>query len=457
MRLTIINETIEEQIKALSDRHNISAEEIIHLAKSVGGKYSKFVLKLWYNNNIRLPEDGLRVKEALNSFQKHLSNISTKDIGRYNKLSEVENAVKLAIGENDKHIIDKVSKIKGEVIRKYKNFTTIEIKDEETLKKIGEGTKWCTRGSYPNCQANKYLEQYGKIYVVLRDDRPYLQYTPDFDQIMDVNDDEVNKNSEEIFYQVEDLSKIVPLTDLNTFDNESSEGSIILSNYLSKVSNDRNEDLEKIIVDKPNYAYTYAYEAIGNRWPEAEEYIAKDAEVAVSYALALMGGKRWPLAEESILNNPKAATHYAINVIRGRWPEAEEVIAKSPDAAFKYALKVLNTESFSKPLNSNEINEVEKVRFIKAEPYLAKDLWIGYEYAILIEERFPLYEETILKELKYIYDRIDKNNMHVYMKDYADLRILVRQYIREILGGENWKEAEDFINVINDKIGMNLY
>lgn len=454
MKLSIILETVQDQITELANRQSISPEEVTRVTKAINQKQWKYVLNQWHKGNIRLPEDSHRVKETLAQFEKHKSLLVNKDINQYNKLSDIESSINLALGKKEESHIASLNIPGVKIVNQYKNFTTLEITDTEALKDIGEGTKWCTRRSYPDCRASKYLDEYGKIFIVLQDQKPFIQYTPDYDQIMDVNDNEISKDSEGIINQV--ISKIIPLPDFNIFKEQTDEGEKTLSNYLYKVSNDKNEELEKIIVDKPKYAHTYAYEVIGERWPEAENYIAKDADTAVSYAMVFLKGKRWPLAEQTIINNPREAAKYALNVIKGRWPEAERIIAKDPNAAYQYTEHVLNAK-YRNLFTKDEGNNIEKVRFIEAEPYLAKDLYNGYKYAELLMERFPQYEDNVLKELKYIYDRIEKYNLHVFMSDYADLRSTVREYRREILKGREWKEAEDIINKINEKIGMKLY
>jgi hypothetical protein len=50
----------------------------------------------------------------------------------------------------------------------------------------------------------------------------------------------------------------------------------------------------------PWYAYLYTAWMLGERWPEAEEFIKLDPESAFGYAWDVVGGK-WQEAEEAIL------------------------------------------------------------------------------------------------------------------------------------------------------------
>jgi hypothetical protein len=97
----------------------------------------------------------------------------------------------------------------------------------------------------------------------------------------------------------------------------------------------------------PEWAYYYARDVIGVRWPDGEAAIAKSPFWAYAYAMDIIKG-RWPEGEATIVSDPYWANRYALNVIKGRWPEAEEAIAKSeykdkylesfPDAKVDFAM-----------------------------------------------------------------------------------------------------------------------
>jgi hypothetical protein len=96
----------------------------------------------------------------------------------------------------------------------------------------------------------------------------------------------------------------------------------------------------KAAMQDPGYAYNYARDVIGGRWPEAEKVIASDPEYAYRYARDVIGG-RWFEMEEKLVTDPESAYLYAMYVIRGRWPEAEKVIASDPVYAYLYARDVI--------------------------------------------------------------------------------------------------------------------
>ena len=86
---------------------------------------------------------------------------------------------------------------------------------------------------------------------------------------------------------------------------------------------------EKELTD-PEWAYLYARDVIGGRWPEGEAAIATDRKWAYMYAAHVICG-RFPEGEEAIAKDTHRAYAYARDVIRGRWPEGEEAIAKATD------------------------------------------------------------------------------------------------------------------------------
>ena len=101
-------------------------------------------------------------------------------------------------------------------------------------------------------------------------------------------------------------------------------------------------DYENKILDtlmkSPNYAYKVAISYPPERWPEAEKYIITDPGTAANYAREFqddMGG-RWKEAEPLIMKHPVQAVMYARYVIGDRWPEAAEYIKQNQNAWSTY-------------------------------------------------------------------------------------------------------------------------
>jgi hypothetical protein len=216
----------------------------------------------------------------------------------------------------------------AEVVLKYGQYTTVEVSDADVLKNLGEGTKWCTRGSYPECRAEDYIKKYYYIYIVFDGDKPIIQYTPDYSQIMDINDNPISR----ILEGGEILKHVVLKPDIDVF--KTTANLEIVENYFEYVNNDKWPEIEPIIVDKPRYAVEYAVSVIKGEWPEAEEEIIYDPRAAYEYARYVIK-KRWPVAEPLIMKSYYAAK-YAKYVIKGEWPEAEPYIMHSFEGIHEY-------------------------------------------------------------------------------------------------------------------------
>lgn len=320
------------------------------------GKYGLFILRLIANKNVRIPEDNTRIKEAIDNFSKYKRKLAIKDINKYNILHDIEVAVEPYIGSQSKRKggldIDILSLPGVKVINRYNNFTTVSVVDVESLKQIGEGTKWCTRGSYANCQADSYLQEHDVIYVVLQGNVPIIQYTPDFDQVMDRND--VLLSSSE---PIAGIEKIIPLEKSHKYQEAKIEGdyesmtTIMLDYALNVIQGELPEEYENYISRNPHAAYYYAKQFKG-RWSEAEPVIMQTVDSLVYYAASVLK-RRWFEAEPQLLgflenrtpyNAAGWAVLYAKLAVKGRWLEGEPYIINSLDKVHEYRdfLKQLN-------------------------------------------------------------------------------------------------------------------
>ena len=136
---------------------------------------------------------------------------------------------------------------------------------------------------------------------------------------------------------------------------------------------------EGALLKELNWAFSYVRELIKNSWPELEAavlrvkgtperkklvdslisygkindntkqfvksiaYTWKLPLFAAKFAGTFIRGQRSPEAEPIIIKDAEAAAHYALTNIRGRWPEAEPVIAKKARWAYEYAFTVLHS------------------------------------------------------------------------------------------------------------------
>lgn len=313
MKLTIVSESVQDQIQELSYKHDKPPLEITDNCKSISHKYWKWILKLWYYNKIILPEDKHRIRTALDNFQQvyHQLPPDQKSIDRYNTITELENLVKPILGIKPSTKVHKnIESFPGvEIISRNGPYLIAEITDSDSLAELGKGTKWCTRNGYPGDIAGEYLRDYGSMLIIFQNGRPLIQFTPDYDQIHDINDDVVTD---------ERLLSLIPPPKLS--------GDISnIYGYIIYVLKKRWPEAEGRIIEEPVCAYNYAKNFIRSRWTAAEPMISQSPTYAYLYAKNIINGP-WPEAEETILKSRLAALHYTIYVLKERWPDLEKLI-----------------------------------------------------------------------------------------------------------------------------------
>ena len=359
--------------------------------------YSVWILKQWLFKNILLPEDGHRVLTTLTHYDKQKRKADSqlqKDINRYRTIHDLERALEEeipALKATAVEVGQQVKDLPGVTVVKIvpPDMVVLKVKDPDSLATLGEGTKWCTRRSYPDCQAESYIDDYGYVYVVLKQGKPFVQYTPDYEQVKDV----VNNNFTD--QQVLRLILVPP--------------------------------------EKPTAKSVYYYcRLLGERRPQWEPIVAKDPGYAVKYAKLFFGGKRWPEAEPAIAKDVYWSLQYAKKIIGGRWPEAEPAIAKDAYWSLQYACDIGRRFPAGEKaiLASGDVGlmvsyakEVIGGRWPEAEPRIANsDRW-SLDYASIIKDRFPAGEKAILKS------------------EYPQLMV---DYAKEVIGGR-WPEAEPII------------
>ncbi len=103
----------------------------------------------------------------------------SKNINDYD-LDSLEEALKRVATSSDKG---------GDGVEKIGSagpYTIYKVTDAQKLKELGEGTSWCTRGSYPGeNRAQYYLEEYRAVYVVFKGNKPVMQICEGFSWPMD--------------------------------------------------------------------------------------------------------------------------------------------------------------------------------------------------------------------------------------------------------------------------------
>ena len=190
--------------------------------KQIPRSYISFVSKILLNKEKR-PEDLHFILETIQEFEK-IKQVTTlpieRDINKYKSfrnLIETINRFMVDKSKNGVHLRIDLKTLKGvDLVIQDNGYSVWKVSDKESLEKIGEGTKWCTRKSYKDCQSSHYIEEYKYLYIITKGGNLLYQFTPDFSQFMDVND---NRASSESLLKSINLDKIIKL-EINNYYNK---------------------------------------------------------------------------------------------------------------------------------------------------------------------------------------------------------------------------------------------
>lgn len=180
------------------------------------GKYTKWLLKLFKNNNFKI-EDSYKALSYLEAFMLNYKKLDKKDINQYKSLPDLYEAVANYL-PNEEGNIDKEFRTKGQQKKAVKSAADdIEVFAEDQYWKIiiplteeascywGKDTQWCTAS-----QTNNYFDYYnsrGKLYILFdKYDGDKYQFHFEEEQFMNIYDREIdlsnfyenNKNSDAI-------------------------------------------------------------------------------------------------------------------------------------------------------------------------------------------------------------------------------------------------------------------
>lgn len=151
------------------------------------------------NNQIKLPEDAIRIRDSLATFVKSKPRITAeyRDINKYDDFYGLEERLSEIVGSGKSQAVGSsiVRRVPGaDIIYRDDTYTLYKIdriprkgdngaytQEEQVrlmaVEDLGMGppeTKWCTRKAYPNCQSEYYLRS-GDIYILYKDGMPFMQ------------------------------------------------------------------------------------------------------------------------------------------------------------------------------------------------------------------------------------------------------------------------------------------
>lgn len=402
----LLLETVADQLHKLSVELNRSPDDIKEDLKKIAGAYWKWLLTRIYNDDIRIdiqspPQELIQIFRTFDEVYHRLPN---KDINQYKSYEELRTAIEPYQNVNSSAKQHDLRNMPGvEIVDVDHPYMTVVVDDVDSLQKLGEGTKWCTREGYGGESAQGYIDRFGELFIVLQNGRPVMQYTPDYSQIKDINNRsiEYNPNGQDIA-SIRD-KKMLSLISLPPLPKVSDNQDDLIVNYnsisraigyfesdLGQMAKDTRKDISEYIdklgrlalMDKDLAILYLKYVRKGTRWPEAEDKYYQDPSFAYSYSIHT--GKRFERGEPAILTRPIYIISYIKYIIRKPWPEGEQILAKDPEYAVEYARLFYLPNRW--PLGEKSIKTNAKY---------------SYEYANLLGQRFPEGEPSIAQDPHY--------------------------------------------------------
>jgi hypothetical protein len=191
------------------------------------GKYAKWLLKLYSNDNLNL-DDLNKIEKYLPIFDKLSKSDKTtnKDINTYNSLDDVYNVINSYLDSNK-------TISKGDEIRKTKEkakkidindnrFIVIQPLTKQASCYYGKGSQWCTSSNTSDNKFDEYISL-GPLYIIMdkskrNDVGDYAKYKIHFQkgEFKDDNNQEVNfKKNPEIKEAIKKLIKVIKINPMD--------------------------------------------------------------------------------------------------------------------------------------------------------------------------------------------------------------------------------------------------
>jgi hypothetical protein len=195
-------EKYRSQAEKLAKSLNTDADKLLKAAIQADPNSKKknvgWILKQAGARNIILPEDILHLANVLRQFeeQKRVGRIPRSDINNYKDVEDLEGTLEeLGAIESKRQggLGFDPLKLPGVKVHAKKGpYLTLKVTDPRSAAELGEGSKWCTRKSYSNSQADNYIKRYGALFIVFKNNKKYLQYTPNYGQVQHVDGTSAN-------------------------------------------------------------------------------------------------------------------------------------------------------------------------------------------------------------------------------------------------------------------------
>ncbi len=380
----IFEEINKDQLASTAKTLGLPVEELKRWVEETdptsNKSFSTWILRELKKCRIRL-EDNRRITTDINRFIELRNARRIEDIMHFSTIYDLESRLDQLAGQGSKRQgfagVDPSTLPGVTVMETRPDMIFYKITNPTSLAKMGEGTKWCTRFSYDNSSeiAKKYLRKYPYLVIGYKDGKPYVQYNPDYSQVMNVNDQRFHiENSEQAKLLnlprpdvvVPDRRKRTVKGDLTPTEQKLLQWSkyttepVILPTY----AKGRDEDYERRVAQSIMKS-------------DDVSHLIRVLRVFDQYAQIFLKGKRSPTFENAILSKdwtratqskaPKAGgppyygkrwkypgfdsiINYVKNSIGGHWKEFEEKIKNNVPLSVKYYTETgLNPEYTDNP------------------------------------------------------------------------------------------------------------
>lgn len=383
----------EQQKVAVVKALGLTLERVMVLAHAADPtpekRFEAWVLKQMKFKNIRLPEDGFRVRQVLQNFvflSRKPGWKGSKDINSFERIHDLESILDpLLQGElktEESPRLKEVLDLPGtSLLAQSPKWVIIEVNDGESAARIakkGEACKWCTEAP---ATALEYIQMNDGLFIVFARHGSVLekkyQFTGDLTQFMDLQDVPVREIPFSLAQLMDELATDLPEDTLLAPGN-------IAIRLVSKGYQDLSPKLIEL-VKRDAYFVTHYPQFTKERFLEGEKYL--HGNNAFQYMQNL--GQPIPELEEEIKGDSRMACLYAIDLLKRRFPPAEKgIMAEIKDYHYVSA----HAMSYLRAFFPRGWDEVEPLIFEFCP------LEAAFEYCREIKRiRWPELEERVLR------------------------------------------------------------
>jgi hypothetical protein len=196
----LVLEDIENKIPYLTRQFpNVTADEIRDMINydptGRKGKFVPWMAKLRSIGNIKFPEDGEKINEALKEFIAQVQSpqfIGEKDINTYKTYGDLAKILDKNKGKTSVGAAVRQATERGmEIVHEDSTYKIYKITTQEAAAKACRHTKWCVKDPE---YSQHYLKN-GPLYMITKQDKPYVLFHFESGSIKDVYDSAINKKT----------------------------------------------------------------------------------------------------------------------------------------------------------------------------------------------------------------------------------------------------------------------